>query len=230
MILHIETSGNVCSVALGKDGILTDSLVSYEPNAHSKVLANFIDDILKRNNIKPTDLQAIAISEGPGSYTGLRIGVSIAKGMAYSLDIPLIAIDTLMLMSVDFIQKHPEIIPQNPVLCPMIDARRMEVFTAFYDVELNKLSETTNMIIDEFSFQTPLQYRPIAFFGNGAEKCKKIITHGNALFFDNIFPLAKNMLTLAYQKFIDKNFVDVAYFEPFYLKPFIATTPKNKLL
>ncbi len=230
MILHIETSGNVCSVALGKNGTLTDSLVSYEPNAHSKVLANFIDDILKRNNLKSADLQAIAISEGPGSYTGLRIGVSIAKGMAYSLDIPMIAVDTLMLMAVDFSKKHPEIISQNPVLCPMIDARRMEVFTAFYDIDLNKLSETSNMIIDEFSFQTPLQYRPIAFFGSGANKCKKVITHGNALFFDDIFPLAENMIDLAYQKFIDKNFVDVAYFEPFYLKPFIATIPKNKLL
>lgn len=229
MILNIETSAEVCSIALSKDGKLIDKRESYEPNSHSRLLTIFIEDLFKTNKIDFKDLKAIAVSEGPGSYTGLRIGVSTAKGLAYSLGIPLIAIDTLQIMSQGVLSSGLDIENLNPVLCPMIDARRMEVYTAFYDIELNKISETTNLIIDKYSFQTPLQYRPIVFFGNGAEKCKKVITHPNAIFIDNINALAKNMISLSYEKFKNNNFVDVAYFEPFYLKPFIATVPKNKL-
>ncbi len=229
MILNIETSTTVCSVALTENDKIIAEKISYEPNSHSKLLANFVDEILKEAQIKTSDLQAIAVSEGPGSYTGLRIGVSLAKGLAYASNIPMIAIDTLQIIATGLTTEHPHLLSTNPVLVPMIDARRMEVYTAFFDAELNKISETSNMIIDQFSFQTPLQHRQMIFFGNGASKCRKVITHPNAIFIDNIFPLAKNMNILAHKKLENKNFVDVAYFEPFYLKPFIATTPKNKL-
>lgn len=229
MILNIETSANVCSVALSKDGKLIDTLESYEPNSHSRLLTLFIQEIVKKNGISFEDLKAIAVSEGPGSYTGLRIGVSTAKGLAYSLGIPMIAIDTLRIMCIGALSSGLDIETINPILCPMIDARRMEVYTAFYDSALNKISETSNLIIDKYSFQTPLQYRQIVFFGNGAEKCKDTITHPNAIFLDNIVALSKNMVKLSFEKFKNKVFVDVAYFEPFYLKPFIATVAKDKL-
>ncbi len=229
MILNIETSTNVCSVALSKDDELIAEKTSFQSNSHSKLLAHFIDDILKENNISPKKLKAIAVSQGPGSYTGLRIGVSTAKGLAYSLNIPLIAIDTLQIMSQQIIKEHDNLLNKNPILCPMIDARRMEVYTAFFDTENNKISQTTNMIIDQYSFLTPLQSKQFLFFGDGSQKCKTKITHSNAIFVENIFPLAKYMVDFSEKLFNNKKFVDVAYFEPFYLKPFIATTPKNKL-
>jgi len=153
----------------------------------------------------------------------------MAKGLAYSLNIPLIAIDTLMIMSENIIQNHKNILNSNSILCPMIDARRMEVYTAFYSNENKKISETTNLIIDKHSFLTPLHSKKIIFFGDGAQKCKTEITHPNAIFIDEIVPLAKYMVEIAKTKFANSDFVDVAYFEPFYLKPFIATKPKNKL-
>jgi len=229
MILNIETSTTVCSVALSEKEHIIAEKVSYEVNSHSKLLAQFVDVILKENNIKVSDIQAVAVSEGPGSYTGLRIGVSLAKGIAYASKIPLIAVDTLQILAAGLITEHSHLLVSNPVLVPMIDARRMEVYTAFFEADLTKISETTNMIIDEFSFQTPLQYRPMIFFGDGAKKCSNVIIHQNAIFVENIFPLAKNMAQLAHSKLQNKEFVDVAYFEPFYLKPFIATIPKNKL-
>ncbi len=229
MILNIETSTTVCSVALSEKEHIIAEKVSYEVNSHSKLLAQFVDEILKENNIKASDIQAVAVSEGPGSYTGLRIGVSLAKGIAYASKIPLIAVDTLQILAAGLITEHSDLLVSNPVLVPMIDARRMEVYTAFFEADLTKISETTNMIIDEFSFQTPLQYRPMIFFGDGAKKCSNVIIHQNAIFVENIFPLAKNMAQLAHSKLQNKEFVDVAYFEPFYLKPFIATIPKNKL-
>ncbi len=227
MILNIETSKSVCSVALSTEEKIIAQKVSYDNNSHSKVLATFIDEIFKQQKIKPQQLKAVAVSEGPGSYTGLRIGTSTAKGLTYSLGIPMIAIDTLKIMCVNLLEKQ-ETTP-DMVLCPMIDARRMEVYTAFYDYQLEKMSEISNLIIDEHSFETVLQYKKIIFFGDGASKCKSTLVHQNAIFIDEVFPLAENMIKLSFEKFKNNDFVDVAYFEPFYLKPFIATIPKDKL-
>ena len=229
MILNIETSKSVCSVALSSEDKIIAQKVSYDNNSHSKVLATFIDEIFKEQNIKPQQLKAVAVSEGPGSYTGLRIGTSIAKGLAYSLNIPMIAIDTLKIMCVNLLENFNQEITSDIIFCPMIDARRMEVYTAFYDYQFNKISEISNLIIDELSFKTALQYKRMIFFGDGAEKCKSTIVHQNAVFVDKIFPLAENMIKLSLEKFNNNDFVDVAYFEPFYLKPFIATVPKDKL-
>jgi len=228
MILNIETSKSACSVALSDKNKIIARKVSYENNSHSKLLATFIEELLEEQNIKPNEIDAFAVSKGPGSYTGLRIGTSTAKGMAYALDKPLIAIDTLRIMTASLLQKNN--FSNDVILCPMIDARRMEVYTAFYDVNLNKISEITNKIIDKHSFLTALHKKKIVFFGDGADKCKSIITHENAIFIDAVFPLAENMLSLVNQKFENKDFEDLAYFEPFYLKPFIATTSKNKLI
>lgn len=229
MILNIETSTTVCSIALSDKNKIIAHKESFEHNSHSQLLARFIDDIFKENNIKPKDLKAVAVGEGPGSYTGLRIGVSTAKGMAFSLNIPLIAIDTLLIMATDITKNFSELNNQNAILCPMIDARRMEVYTSFYDFESNKLSQTTNLVIDKNSFIEKLEKQKIIFFGDGAEKCKNLITHKNAIFIDNIYPIAQNMIEIAEQKFNNNIFEDLAYFEPFYLKPFITTIAKNKL-
>lgn len=230
MILNIETSKSTCSVTLSDGTKLISKKVSYENNSHSKLLAIFIDEILKEQKISPKQIVAFSVSEGPGSYTGLRIGTSTAKGMAYSLNKPLIAIDTLKIMCKNLLQKNPDLKNIDAILCPMIDARRMEVYTAFYNLDYSKISETTNLIIDENSFLTALHNKKIIFFGDGAEKCKTVIKHPNAIFIDDIYALAENMIEFSYEKFSNKNFEDLAYFEPFYLKPFIATTPKNKLL
>ncbi len=229
MILNIETSTSVCSVSLSEKNKLIDQKISFKQNSHSKLLAIFIDQLLKKNKIKPKKLDAVSVSQGPGSYTGLRIGVSIAKAMAYSLNIKLIAIDTLQIITYELINNYQNILNNNTFLCPMIDARRDEVYTAFYDYKANKINKTSNLIIDKYSFSTPLQSKKIIFFGNGAPKCKKFIKHHNAIFIDNIVPLAQNMTIISYKKFIDEKFEDIAYFEPFYLKPFIATKAKNKL-
>lgn len=230
MILNIETSKSVCSVALSQKNNLITQKISYENNSHSKLLAVFIDEIFKEQNITPLSIAAFAVSEGPGSYTGLRIGVSTAKGMAYALKKPLIAIDTLQIMCVNLLKQKPEFNDAQFILCPMIDAKRMEVYSAFFNSNAEKISETSNFIIDEQSFLTALYQKKIVFFGDGAQKCKSKITHSNAIFVDDIFPTAENMIVLSNHKFEQKDFVDLAYFEPFYLKPFIATTPKNRLL
>lgn len=226
IILHIETSTNVCSVALS-DG---DQCLFHKLNAdgmnHAALLSLFIDEallILKAAGKKP---DAIAVSSGPGSYTGLRIGVSTAKGLCYGYDIPLIAVDTLAVMTCEAAKR----LTDNSVLyCPMIDARRMEVYTAFYGAEAVKQTETSAEIITESSFADTLAAHRICFFGNGADKCKAVITHPNAQFLDDIVPLAQNMIGLAKAAFLRRDFVDVAYFEPFYLKEFQATVPRPKI-
>ena len=200
------------------------------PNSHSKLLANFVQDILHTAKKEASELDAISVSEGPGSYTGLRIGVSIAKGIAYASNIPLIAIDTLQILVENALEKTPQLSNENVIFCPMIDAKRMEVYTAFYGSNAEKISETTNMIIDEHSFLTALNHKKIFFCGNGSQKCKNVIVHQHGIFLDDVYPLARNMTKLAIEKYTENNFVDTAYFEPFYLKPFIATTPKNQLI
>ena len=226
VILHIETSTNVCSITLSENGKILFEKIDVQGQNHSKVLGIFAKDILNNAKNDNKTIDAIAISCGPGSYTGLRIGVSFAKGLCYGLNVPLIAINTLKLMAYGFlVEENPE---KGSLLCPMIDARRMEVYSAFFNTNLEEIRPTSADIIDESSYVDLLQKR-VYFFGNGSEKCKTQITHPNAYFVSEKTPLSKYMISLAEKDFEKYNFKDTAYFEPFYLKEFIASTPKNKV-
>jgi tRNA threonylcarbamoyladenosine biosynthesis protein TsaB len=226
LLLHIETSTNVCSVALSENL----DCIYFKSNAdgmnHAALLSVFIAEALALLKSSGKSLSAVAVSSGPGSYTGLRIGVSTAKGLCYGLDIPLIAVSTLEVLASEAIKTRKD--SDNVLFCPMIDARRMEVYAAFYDTNLNLRREISADIIDDESYAKILTDERVFFFGNGSEKCKSILTHSNAHFIENIVPLASNMIPLAIKSFIDKKFVDTAYFEPFYLKEFQTTTAKNK--
>ena len=226
-ILNIETATTVCSVALSANGAVLFERVSYEGPSHASLLGLYVEEALafaKTNHIK---LDAVAVSSGPGSYTGLRIGVSLAKGLCFGLDIPLIAVPTLRIMAAQAIGLKGDI---NAVYCAMIDARRMEVYAAFFNAKLEQVRETAADIIDEDSYQDLLADKQIYFFGSGADKCKSVLTAANASFIDDIHPLASAMVILAEEAFHSNQFEDVAYYEPFYLKEFQATTPKNKVL
>lgn len=229
LILNLETATTVCSVSLGKDGQLLAFKEHNGDYSHSENLTLFIEDVLQQAHVKLADIDAIAVSKGPGSYTGLRIGVSTAKGLCYSLNKPLIAINTLQHLSLS-VSKNPKskILSPNSFLCPMIDARRMEVYCAIYDASNKEIKATAAEIIDENSFSDLLEKNQVLFFGDGAEKCKSILSQNkNAIFIDNIFPSATNMIALSEQAFTNKQFEDVAYFEPFYLKDFIAGKKKD---
>ena len=233
LILNIETSTAVCSVALGKDGELLAYKENKEGMNHATHLTVFIDCILKENNLTANNLDAIAVSMGPGSYTGLRIGVSTAKGLCYGSNLPLIAVNTLQAMTVPLL-KDKSIISQlgnieASVFCPMIDARRMEVYMAFYSYKNVELRKVAAEIIDEESFVSDLAKNKIVFFGDGSAKCQSSLQSQNAIFVDNITPTAIGMLELSETKFKAEAFEDVAYFEPFYLKDFVATTPKKNI-
>ncbi|MBQ2124047.1 MAG: tRNA (adenosine(37)-N6)-threonylcarbamoyltransferase complex dimerization subunit type 1 TsaB [Bacteroidaceae bacterium] len=224
-ILAIETSTEVCSVALGQDGDTIFEKVCEENNAHTRHLATFVDEALSFANSHAIPLDAVAITEGPGSYTGLRIGTSTAKGICYGFNIPLITIPTLkMLCARPLLYEE---LDEDALLCPMIDARRMEVYAAIYDRSLRNIRETQADIIDETSYADYLEKQPIYFFGNGAEKCIDIIKHPNARFIPNIKANAKSMLPLAELAIAKNDFADVAYFEPYYLKEFVATKAKQ---
>ncbi len=223
-ILNIETSTNVCSVAVSANGKCIFSRMNADGMNHATMLSPFIDEALKF--LAPNKPDAIAVSGGPGSYTGLRIGVSTAKGLSYGLEIPLIAIDTLEIMTLKA-KERIENLQQNSLLCAMIDARRMEVYSAFYDFNGNLFRKVSADIIDENSYADFLENNTIYFFGNGSPKCKAILTHTNAIFIDEIVPLAENMIPLAEKAFLDQKFADVAYYEPFYLKEFYTTAPKS---
>ena len=227
LILSLETSTTVCSAALAHDGKLIAERVSYEGKSHATLLTVFVEQILAETGIEASMLDAVAVSQGPGSYTGLRIGVSTAKGICYATGAKLIAIDTLKSMA---IMAAKNASPRPDLFCPMIDARRMEVYTAIYDSNLNRTSDTRALIIDSNSFFEELKDNTIAFFGDGAAKCQSVITSPNARFIDNICPLAANMVTLAEEAYAAADFKDVAYFDPFYLKDFVATMAKNKVL
>lgn len=192
---------------------------------HAALLSSFIEEALKTTGKKP---DAVAVSSGPGSYTGLRIGVSTAKGLCYGWGIPLIAVSTLETMASQALKAIAD--NSKALFCPMIDARRMEVYSAFYNAKGEPVEGVSANIITETSFSETLEKQPVYFFGNGAAKCKTVLTHSNALFLENIVPLATDMIQLAERAFKNKQFVDVAYFEPFYLKEFQVTTPKNKVL
>lgn len=221
-ILQIETATTVCSVALAKDGETLAVKQINERNIHAEVITLFINGLLKEAGINYDQLDAIAVSSGPGSYTGLRIGVSTAKGLCFSLDKPLIAIETLEAMANGAIA---ELTPadQDMLLCPMIDARRMEVYTAVFDIAGKRVKPTTAEIIDENSFFSLLKEQTILFFGDGASKCRAVLgVNDNARFLANFDNSAAYLTQKAFEKFSAQEFEDVAYFEPYYLKDFIA--------
>ncbi len=230
-ILSIETSTGVCSVAYSENGKVIAVKELFEANSHASNLTVLIEQLFELEHT-PTlkDIDAVAVSSGPGSYTGLRIGVSTAKGICYALDKPLIAIDSMRILTYPMVSKDWSS-PDLPVLfCPLMDARRMEVYTAVFDSQLSYKEPISAKIVYGNTFDSWLISNKVIFFGNGAKKCKTTITHQNAVFVDECHPLAANLALMAEECYKEKTFEDVAYFEPFYLKNFVATTPKKKVL
>ena len=219
-ILNIETATTNCSVSLSKDGEL---IVLKEDNdksySHAERLHVYIDDVLKEAKINASDIDAIAVSKGPGSYTGLRIGVSAAKGLCFSLNKPLISIPTL-----DALANQ---VKSDGLIVSMLDARRMEVYSAIYDSNYNQIRDTQAQILDETSFSDYLDSGKVSFIGNGVEKTKTLINHTNAIFVEDKLPSAREMCALAFNKYKISDTEDVAYFEPYYLKDFVALKPKK---
>jgi tRNA threonylcarbamoyladenosine biosynthesis protein TsaB len=225
MILQIETATTVCSVALSKDGEVLAVRQIDQRNIHAEVITLYIEELLTTTGTKYSNLDAIAVSCGPGSYTGLRIGISTAKGLCYALDKPLIAIETLEAMTYGAIMES-ELTSEGTLLCPMIDARRMEVYTAIFNVKAERITPTTAEIIDENSFAELLNTNKILFFGDGAEKCRETLNNPNAQFLEGFTNSAAYLTKRATDKFVSQEFEDVAYFEPYYLKDFIAGKKK----
>lgn len=220
-ILNIETATTNCSVAIAKNGKTLVLKEDYGQGfSHAERLHLYIDDVLKQAKIPSIALDAIAVSKGPGSYTGLRIGVSAAKGLCFALDKPLISVSTLESLS------H-QVTISDGFIVPMLDARRMEVYSAVFDANYNQLRETQAQILDNTSFSEYLNKGNVYFIGNGVEKSKTIIQHENAVFIDGKLPSANEMSLLSFEKQKISNTEDVAYFEPYYLKDFVAIPPKN---
>ena len=217
LFLLIETATKSCSVSLSSENkIIACKEEVNEQYSHAEKLTVFITELFKTQDFTIKDLDAVAVSKGPGSYTGLRISVSTAKGFCYALDIPLISVSTLKAMAFGMAQKE-----KSDLYCPMIDARRMEVYNAFYNSTNKEIRGIQADIIEACSYQKELD-KKVLFFGDGAEKCKQMIQHPNARFIDGFFPSSKDMLEIANEKFAEKDFEDVVYFEPFYLKDFVA--------
>jgi tRNA threonylcarbamoyladenosine biosynthesis protein TsaB len=229
LILNIETATEVCSVAIADENGLIDFQENTEGKSHAAMLTVLIENLLNKNKKSLHQLDAVAVSMGPGSYTGLRIGVSVSKGICYGINKPLIAVPTLQSMTCGFIQKTG-VKDGGGWYCPMIDARRLEVFTAFLDDKLRFQREISAEIIDENSFADILSDREVYFFGNGSGKCASLLTQSNARFYSGFLASAKDMVILSENLFQQREFKDVAYFEPYYLKDFVATIPKNKVL
>jgi tRNA threonylcarbamoyladenosine biosynthesis protein TsaB len=223
IILSIETSTTVCSAALHRDGNLLASEVTHVPNSAASQLAVMIDKILNDSSVLRSELSAVAVSAGPGSYTGLRIGVATTKGICYALDLPLIAVSSLEIMAEQISRSNDS----GAILCPMIDARRMEVYTALFNSTMDLIEPVQARIVEPVSYANVLDRDTVLFFGNGSDKCKSVITHSNAKFIDGIFPSAEWLGKLAFERFRGGKFEDVAEFEPFYLKDFIAKKPKS---
>lgn len=218
----------MCSVAVAQDNHVIFHKEDFEGPSHNVQCGLFVNEALSFAESHAIPLDAVAVSEGPGSYTGLRIGVSMAKGVAYGRNIPLISIPTLQLMCVPVLLYHEEI-PEDSLLVPMIDARRMEVYSAIYDRSLKVIRDIQPDIVDADTYAGYLEHGPMVFFGNGSDKCKEIIRHPNAIFINDIHPLARNTGPLAEQRLRRNEIASTAYFEPFYLKEFQATKPKNLL-
>lgn len=225
-ILQIETATQVCSAAISRNGETIALKEQMASNIHAGSLTLFIKEVMDAVGLQFTDLDAVAVSKGPGSYTGLRIGVSTAKGLCFALDKPLIAIDTLQMMASGFLAQQGE---NKGLICAMIDARRMEVFTAVFDQKLNYVVPTEAKIVDEKSFANELASGKVTFIGDGAMKCAALLQQDNAVFSELNFNSAANMSQLAHNAYVAAQFEDVAYFEPFYLKDFVFTTPKKKV-
>ena len=236
-ILHIETSTNLCSVAVSENGqCIFEQQERGEHGAGAERLGTMVDEAMSFTDNHAIPFDAVAVSCGPGSYTGLRIGVSMAKGICYGRDLKLIAVPTLELMCVPVLlremtvnNQEPTANSQEPLLCPMLDARRMEVYAALYDRSLKVVRPVSADIVDADTYKQWLDERPIYFFGNGAKKCMETINHPNAHYIEGIEPLAKWMQPLAEKRFLNEQFEDVAYFVPFYLKDFVAIKPKKLL-
>jgi tRNA threonylcarbamoyladenosine biosynthesis protein TsaB len=232
-ILHIETATEVCSVNIASGGKLLAYRETTESRSHAALLFVFIQELLQTANLTVDDLDAVAVSMGPGSYTGLRIGVSTAKGLCYGSNIPLLAIPTLESMCYGMLNNlnhTSNSIGNDVLLAPMIDARRMEVYTALYNTRLEIIKNTQALVIDKTTFNKLLDDSTIVFFGNGAGKIKDIVVHQNARFYDDFMVSSVHMIEPAFLRFKKKDFVDAAYFEPYYLKDFITTTPRKKIL
>lgn len=228
VILSIETSTKTSSIAIHESGTLISSLNVHLEKSHSEYLTLSIKYLLKTSGIKIDTLDAVAISKGPGSYTGLRIGTSTAKGICYALDTKLISVNTLEAMALGM-AKYKD---ANALLCPMIDARRMEVYCLVANKNMNVIAKTQAKIIDQSSFKDLLKNNTMIFFGNGASKCKdELGSSKNAIFIENIYPSAEHVGALAWESYQKDQFENTAYFEPFYLKDFIAKKPSiNKLV
>lgn len=223
LILNLETATKCCSVCLAENGKVISIKEEWSDKySHAEQINLFIEDVLKEAGHKLNDLDAIAISAGPGSYTGLRIGTSTAKGICYALGIPLISVNSLKALAA-------QMVVQGGLICPMFDARRMEVYCALYNDKLEEIQSTDAIVIDEASFSANLQENQLYFIGPGAEKCKDVLNHSNAVFDEQFQVSAKGMVALSQSKFDNEDFEDVAYFEPAYLKDFIAGTPKKLL-
>lgn len=217
LLLAIETTTRNCSVALFRDNNLLQIIEQLtDKYLHAEQLNIFIESILIKSNNSLKELDAIVLSKGPGSYTGLRIGTSSAKGLCYSLDIPLISISTLKAMAFGVINKK-----DCKFFCPMIDARRMEVFSAIFDLNNKEVREIRADIVDHSTYSDFLKDK-VLFFGDGSSKCKEIINSDNAFFINEVYPSAKDLGVLGFKKFTDRDFEDLAYFEPYYLKDFVA--------
>ena len=226
-ILLIETSTALCSTALAENGTIISYRENSAPKAHASLTAVFIDDMLKENGISIADCDAVCVSMGPGSYTGLRVGVSTAKGLCFGSGKPLMAVGTLNTLVAQAIAEG--LVPEGcRYIIPMIDARRMEVYTAVFTPDCQQITETEPVIVDENSFASQLEEGKVLFIGDGAGKCADVIKHPNASFVQR-WPKADAMLMPALEEYKEKRFKDVAYFEPFYLKEFVATVSKKKM-
>jgi len=220
LILILDTATKSCSVALTEDGKVLESIDFNDGNfSHSEKLHIFIEEVCTKAGRKLQELDAVAISKGPGSYTGLRIGVSSAKGLCYGLDIPLISLDTLEILSRTYWLENK--VEQNDILIPMLDARRMEVYTAIFDTEFNKIKDTEALILQEDSFDVVLATNKCHFFGDGAEKSESLYKRTNSTFSPETYPSAKTVAEIVYKAYLEKSFEDTAYFEPYYLKDFL---------
>ena len=232
LILCIETGTDICSVGVARDGELVSLRESDEGRDHAKKVGVFVDELLRETGISPDELDAVAVGMGPGSYTGLRIGVSFAKGLCYGLSIPLVAVGSLDAMAAVAIEDNDAGILdvdnwENAVLCPMVDARRMEVYTRLFDAKGNALSDVTAEVVTEQTFADVRRERQMVMFGNGAAKCREVLHDATYI---NITPSARGLARLAEQRLSAGQTEDIAYFEPFYLKDFIVIPSKKKLL
>ena len=223
LIVSLETSVKVCSVAIQDNGQLIASSEVHIEHSHASKLAVLINEVSLAANIQLSHLSAVAVTSGPGSYTGLRIGTSTAKGLCFSLNIPLISVGTLDLLAYQITHRNS----QHAYLCPMIDARRMEVYCQVFNASLETIQPTEAKVIDESSFQEVLEKNQVIFFGDGSAKCKEKITHSNARFVEGVYPAATHLGSIVFQKFAKGQFEDLLNFEPHYLKEFMIKKPNS---